>query len=110
MKQDMAKSENAMNRLSKIVFLSCGMLLAFPCHTQAPAGNAAAQKIVMVSFNDVVLHTAEAQKALSALQTKFAPRQAQLQVLNDEVEAIRKKIASPNEKASDAEKVTNAET
>jgi outer membrane protein len=86
------------------------MLLAYPCHAQAPAGNAAAQDIVMVSFNDVVLHTAEAQKALSALQKRFAPRQAQFQALNDEVEALRTKIEGTNEKASEAEKMTSAET
>jgi outer membrane protein len=99
-----------MNYLSKIMPALSVVLLGCACNAQAPAGKAATQAIVMVSFNDVVLHTSEAQKALSALQTKFASRQTQLQALNDEVEALRKKIESTNEKASDAEKVTSAET
>ncbi len=99
-----------MNYLSKIMLVLCGALLTCTCNAQTPAGKAATQTIVMVSFNDVVLHTSEAQKALSALQTKFDSRQTQLQALNDEVEALRKKIEVTNEKASDAEKVTSAET
>ena len=51
------------------------------------------QNIVTVSFNTAVLQTTEAQKELGALQAKFAPRQAQLQALNDEVEALRKQVA-----------------
>jgi outer membrane protein len=64
----------------------------------------------MVSFNDVVLHTAEAQKALSSLQTQFAPRESQLQTLNREVEALRKKIDTAGEKAPNAEITTDVAT
>jgi outer membrane protein len=99
-----------MNQLSKIAFVLSGAVLAYASHAQAPAGKPATQNIVTVSFNDVVLHTAEAQKALSTLQTQFAPRQAQLQALNDEVEALRKKIENTSDKVSDAEKATSAET
>ena len=99
-----------MNQLSKVAFVLWCASLACASHSQAPAAKPAAQNIVTVSFNYVVLHTAEAQKALSALQAQFAPRQAQLQELNDEVEALRKKIEGANEKASDTEKATSAET
>jgi outer membrane protein len=99
-----------MHQLSKIALVLSGVLLAGASRAQTPAGKPATQNIVTVSFNDVVLHTAEAQKALSTLQTQFAPRQAQLQALNDEVEALRKKIQGTNEKASDMEKATSAET
>ena len=99
-----------MNQLSKTSFALCGIFLAGAAHAQAPAAGPASQNIVTVSFNDVVLHTAEAQKALSALQTQFAPRQAQIQTLNDEVEALRNKIESANANISAADKTTNAET
>jgi outer membrane protein len=51
------------------------------------------QKIVTLSFNVAVLQTAEAQKEMGALKAKFAPRQAQLQTLNDEVEGLRKQLS-----------------
>jgi outer membrane protein len=60
---------------------------------QAPPSQPLTQNIVTVSFNPAVLQTTEAQRDLGALQAKFAPRQAQLQTLNDEVEALRKQIA-----------------
>jgi len=102
--------EIAMNQLSKIAFVFCGVLWACASPAQAPADKPAAQNIVIVSFNDLVLHTAEAQKALAALEAQFAPRQAQLQALNGEVEALRKKIEGANEKVSDTEKAASAET
>ena len=99
-----------MNQLCKAAFVLCIALLARASHSQVSASKPATQNIVTVSFNDVVLHTAEAQKALSALQAQFAPRQAQLQTLNNEVESLRKKIEGTNEKASDTEKATSADT
>jgi Skp family chaperone for outer membrane proteins len=98
-----------MNQLSKIAFVLCSAVLTLPSRAQAPATKPATQSIVTVSFNDVVLHSAEAQKALSLLQAQVAPRQAQIQALNDEVEALRKKLENANEKASDAERAISAE-
>jgi outer membrane protein len=71
-------------------------LLAVPSWAiavQAPPSQPVTENIVTVSFNAAVLQTTEAQKDLAALQAKFAPRQAQLQTLNDEVEALRKQVA-----------------
>ena len=99
-----------MNQLSKSAFVLSGMLLACASHAQTPVGKPVTQNIVTVSFNDVVLHTVEAQKALSALQAQFAPRQEKLQALNDEVEALRQKIQGTNGKTSDAERATSAAT
>ena len=66
------------------------------------------QNIVTVSFNAAVLQTAEAQKSLSALQARFAPKQKQLQTLNDEVESLRKQLADTSSNLSDAERATRA--
>lgn len=81
---------------------SVGLFL-FGVLTAAQAQVPAIQKIVTVSFNAAVLQTAEAQKDLGALKVKFASRQAQLQTLNDEVEALRKQISDPANKLSDPE-------
>jgi outer membrane protein len=64
----------------------------------------AAQHIVTLTFNSVVLQTSEAQKELGALQTKLAPRQAQLQSLNNEIEALRKQLTDAGDKLSDTER------
>ena len=72
------------------------LLLAVPAWAiaaQAPPSQSITQNIVTVSFNAAVLQTTEAQRELSALQAKFAPRQAQLQTLNNEVESLRKQLA-----------------
>lgn len=97
-----------MNQLMKFPILLCTVVSATASLSQAAGGRPAVQNIVMVSFNDAVLHTAEAQKALSVLQTQYAPRQSQLQTLNGEVEALRKKIDNAGEKATDAERATDA--
>jgi outer membrane protein len=86
-----------MKRWSAALFL-----FAVTVQAQVPVS----QKIATVSFNAAVLQTAEAQKELGALKAKFASRQAQLQTLNDEVEALRKQIGDPANKLSDTEMAT----
>jgi len=86
-----------MKRWIAVLFLCSVTVLA-----QAPVS----QKIVTVSFNAAVLQTAEAQKEMGALKARFAPRQAQLQTLNDEVEALRKQLSDAANKLSDTEMAT----
>jgi outer membrane protein len=86
-----------MKRYTAALFLFSVTVLA-----QAPAS----QKIVTLSFNAAVLQTAEAQKQMGALKARFTPRQAQLQTLNDEVEALRKQLSDPANKLSDPETTT----
>jgi outer membrane protein len=75
---------------------------------QASASQAKLQNIVTVSFNAAVLQTAEARKSLSALEARYAPKQKQLQALNDEVEGLRKQLADTSSNLSDAERATRA--
>jgi outer membrane protein len=63
-----------------------------------------------VSFNTAVLQTAEAQKSLSALQVRYAPKQKQLQALNDEVESLRKQLADTSSNLSDLERAARAQS
>lgn len=69
-----------------------------------PSTMGAAQNLATVSFNTVVLQTAEAQKGLGALQARFAPKEDHLRALNSEIEALRKLAANSN--LSDAERTT----
>ena len=73
------------------VLLSVSMLAAVS-QAQIASNPPAAEHIVTLSFNSAVLQTAEAQRELGALQAKLAPRQAQLQSLNNEVETLRKQL------------------
>ena len=71
---------------------------------QEPTSGVSTERLVTVSFNTAVLQTAEAQRELGALQTKYAPRQTQLQSLNDEVESLRKQLSDGGAKLTEAEK------
>jgi outer membrane protein len=81
-------------------------LLAAVSRAQVATTPPAAEHIVTLSFNSAVLQTAEAQRELGALQAKLAPRQTQLQSLNNEVETLRKQLADPGDKLSNTERET----
>jgi outer membrane protein len=82
-----------MKRGNAALFLWLAPVLAVVSQAQSSPNQSATQSIAVVTFNAVVLQTAEAQKELGALQAKFAPRQSQLQALEDEVEALRKQLS-----------------
>lgn len=89
------------HRLVVLCLAVCG--LSGPGPAQSAQTPAAAPNFVIVNFNAVVLQTAEAQRDLGALQTKFAPRETHLQTLNTEVENLRKQLSDPSNKLSAAE-------
>jgi outer membrane protein len=96
--------EAAMTRWRISLLLLCVSGVTTVAYAQASPSEVKPQNIVTVSFNAAVLQTAEAQKGLSALQARFAPKQKQLQALNDEVEGLRKQIADTSSNLSDAER------
>ena len=69
------------------------VLFSSACFAQA-SPSSPANGIVTIAFNTAVLQTNEAQRELSSLQTKFAPRQAHLEALNGEIEALQKQAAT----------------
>lgn len=86
--------------------LICVLALTSLLHAQErsiPSTPSTTPNIVTVSFNAAVLQTAEAQRGLTALQTKFAPRQTQLKALSEEIESLRKQLQASADKLSDAE-------
>jgi outer membrane protein len=98
--------ETAMTRWRISLLLLCVPGVTSVAHAQASPSQVKPQNIVTVSFNAAVLQTAEAQKSLSALQARFAPKQKQLQALNDEVESLRKQLADTSSNLSDTEKAS----
>jgi outer membrane protein len=95
-----------MRRWSAVLLLLSLSTLVIPSHGQSATSQPAIPNIVTLSFNAAVLQTAEAQKEMGALQTRFSPRQTQLKALNDEVEALRKQISNTGDKLSDTEMAT----
>ena len=65
--------------------------------------------IVTVDFNGAVLATAEAKRDLGSLQAKFAPRESELQKLNDAIEVAKRQLNDPAAKLSDGERVAKTQ-
>jgi outer membrane protein len=100
--------EVAMTRCKISLALLCVSGVTSVAHPQASPSQA--QNIVTVSFNAAVLQTAEAQKSLSALEARYAPKQKQLQALNDEVEGLRKQLADTSSNLSDSERAARTQS
>jgi outer membrane protein len=99
-----------MNHLRIAALVLCVATLPSAATAQAPPDKLVTQYVVVLNFNEAVLRTSEAQKALTALQAQFTPRQSQLQALNDEVETLRKQMESTNDKVSESERATRVQT
>lgn len=98
-------------RLQALLLLTCATAAAqSTAVAQTPSGPQTPEKIVTVNFNAAVLQTTEERQALSALQTKLAPRQAALKRLSDEIEALQKQAESAGNQQSDPAQSTRART
>ena len=96
-----------MLRLRRLALTAVTIMMAATLRAQSsasPAGNAPATGIVTVSFSNAVLGTAEARRDLGALQTKYSPREQQLQKLNDDVEGLKRLLGDSTAKLSEAER------
>jgi outer membrane protein len=99
-----------MKRSGFVALIFSFVLIISPLRAQnapslpAPSSPASAPRIVTLNFNAAVLGTAEAQKSLGALEKKYAPREQQLQKLNDEVEALKKTLDASSATLPDTEK------
>jgi outer membrane protein len=92
-----------MKYLTVVILCLCVCPFASIALAQAAQSQPTTPNFVIVNFNAVVLQSAEAQRDLGALQTKFAPREAHLQALNTEVESLRKQLTDTSSKLSQAE-------
>ncbi|HEU4413684.1 MAG TPA: OmpH family outer membrane protein [Candidatus Angelobacter sp.] len=77
---------------------------------QAAAGAPSANKVGIVNIQDAIANTNEGKKELDALQQKFAPKQAELKGLNDEVEGLKKQLQAQGDKLSDEERASRVKT
>jgi outer membrane protein len=96
-----------------IVTLASGIVLSAAAQTMpapaaaAPAGPA---KIAVIAFQVAVAQTNEGQRNFADLQKKYAPREAQLKVLADDIDNLTKQLQTQGDKLSEAERANRAKT
>jgi len=80
-----------------------------------PAGKTAAApsgklgtKIGVVNIQEAIFTTNEGKKETDALQQRFAPKQAELKGLNDEIENLKKQLQAQGDKLNDEERNNRA--
>src|SRR5579863_4878037 len=77
--------------------------------TPAPAAAAIPARIAVVRFQMAVAQTNEGQRDFADLQKKYAPKQASLKALSDEVENLTKELQAPAS-LSETERATKAKS
>jgi len=78
-----------------------------PAATAAPAGPA---KIAVIAFQLAVAQTNEGQRNFADLQKKYAPKEASLKSLSDEIDNLTKQLQTQGASLSDAERNNRAKT
>ena len=101
-----------MKRSLAIVFsLASGLILSAAAQTPAAAPAAAPAgptKIAVVAFQAAVAQTNEGQRDFADLQKKYAPKEAGLKSLSDEIESLTKQLQTQGASLSDAERANKA--
>jgi outer membrane protein len=102
--------------LALTVLMASGIALSAAAQTPAaPAAAAAAvpagpAKIALIAFRPVVGSTNEFQRDLADLEKKFAPRDAQLNALKDEIDKLTKDLQAQGSMLSDAESASRVKS
>jgi outer membrane protein len=73
----------------------------------APAGPA---KIAVIAFQLAVAQTNEGQRDFADLQKKYAPKEATLKSLSDEIDALNKSLQDPSANLSDVERANRSKS
>jgi outer membrane protein len=95
-----------------VVMLASGMVLSAAAQTQAAPATAAPvpvpAKIAVVRFQLAVGQTNEGQRDFADLQKKFAPKQAALKALSDEIDSLTKQLQNPAANLTEADRNAKA--
>jgi outer membrane protein len=95
-----------------VLILASGMVLSAAAQTPAAAAPAAAPagpaKIAVVSFQLAVAQTNEGQRDFGDLQKKYAPKEAALKSLSDELDSLTKQLQTQGAGLSDGERANRA--
>ena len=107
-----------MNRsLALFVLLASGVVLSAaaqslpaPGTTPAPAPAAGPAKIAVIAFQLAVAQTNEGQRDFADLQRKYAPKEASLKSLSDEIDGLTKQLQTQGATLPEAERASKAKT
>jgi outer membrane protein len=98
-----------------VLMLASGMVLSAAAQTQAPAAAAPAAgpvavpaKIAVVAFQLAVAQTNEGQRDFGDLQKKYAPKEAALKTLSDELDNLTKQLQAQGASLSQTEQANRA--
>jgi len=94
-----------------VLMLASGIVLSAAAQTQAAptaAAPAVPAKIAVVAFQLAVAQTNEGQRDFGDLQKKYAPREAALKTLSDEVDNLTKQLQAQGATLSQAEQANKA--
>ena len=99
--------------LALVAFLASGLALSAvaqssptPGATPAAAAPAGPAKIAVINFQLAVAQTNEGQRDFAELQKKYAPKEAALKSLSDEIDSLTKQLETQGANLSDAERAT----
>lgn len=100
-----------MKRSIAFIFMlgSC-LTLCTSAQTAPAAAPAGATKVAVISFQMAVAQTNEGQRSFADLQKKYAPKEAELKALSEEVDTLTKQLQTQGDKLSDAERASRAKT
>jgi outer membrane protein len=99
--------------LALIATLASGLVLSAAAQTlPAPAATAPAgpTKIAVIAFQVAVAQTNEGQRNFADLQKKYAPKEAHLKALAEEIDTLTKQLQAQGDKLSDVERASRAKT
>ena len=88
--------------------LASGMALSATAHTQAAPAAAVPAKIAVVAFQLAVAQTNEGQRDFADIQKKYAPKEAALKTLSDEVDSLTKQLQAQGSTLSPADQANKA--
>jgi outer membrane protein len=71
---------------------------------QATGTTPTVTKVGIVGIQEAIANTNEGKKELDALQQKFAPKQAELKTMNDDIENLKKQLQAQSDKLSEEER------
>jgi outer membrane protein len=97
--------------LALIVTLASGFVLSAAAQT-APASASAAPagpaKVAVIAFQATVYQTNEGRRNFGDLEKKYAPREAKLKDLSDEIDTLVKQLQAQGDKLNDAERASRS--
>jgi len=96
------------NKMFRMTALAAAALIgSIAANAQAaPATSAAAaEKVGVLSIRQAIANTAEGKQASAELQSRFAPRQSELDNLNKQINDIRQRLQTGGDKLSQEEQI-----